>query len=75
MGKEEQEWEDVTEYVDIIASGYEWICPACEHLQKEIEYMEEVICKECSKKFKTSLPEHAYTYWRRAKLPWLPPLN
>ena len=32
------------EPVDMIASGYEWICPSCGKLNTEIEYMETVTC-------------------------------
>lgn len=33
MGPEETE-EDIPDSVDLIASGYEWTCPLCEHLNK-----------------------------------------
>jgi len=46
--------------VDIIASGYEWVCPACGQFDKEIEVTEEVTCISCHKTFKTRPPEHAY---------------
>lgn len=46
--------------VDIIASGYEWICPCCERLNKEIEWKETYICNECNESVKTNPPEHAY---------------
>lgn len=45
-------------FVDIIASGYEWICPVCEHLNNEIEVTEKVTCK-CGKVFYTNPAEHA----------------
>lgn len=32
--------------VDIIASGYEWICPECGRYQREIEGTETVICND-----------------------------
>ena len=47
------------ELVDIIASGYEWICPKCAYINKEIEYQSEVQCGHCDNEFETSLPEHA----------------
>ena len=31
---------DIDETVDVIASGYEWTCPKCEHFNTEIEYTE-----------------------------------
>lgn len=45
--------------VDIIASGYEWICPNCEYLNHEIEVNEIVTCIVCEKSFGTNAPEHA----------------
>jgi rubrerythrin len=45
--------------VDIIASGYEWICPICGHYQKEIEVLEIVTCNICGESFFTNPPEHA----------------
>jgi len=46
--------------VDVIASGYEWVCPSCNELNKEIEYLEKYTCGRCKKEVETSLPEHAY---------------
>lgn len=48
------------ETVDIIASGYEWICPECEEFNTEIEITEEVQCQECLEIFETKPAEHAY---------------
>ena len=48
------------ESVDIIASGYEWICPGCETFNKEIEITETVQCKGCGAVFETNPPEHAF---------------
>jgi uncharacterized CHY-type Zn-finger protein len=47
------------ESVDLIASGYEWCCPECEHLNKVIEYKEIVECTVCKKSFSSNYPEHA----------------
>ncbi len=49
-----------TEPVDIIASGYEWMCPTCETLVLEIEHTEIVTCSECNKSYYTSPPLHAH---------------
>ena len=51
-----------TQIVDVIASGYEWTCPICETLNKEIEHKEVVTCSrsDCRVSFKTNLPEHCY---------------
>lgn len=46
--------------VDIIASGYEWICPDCNNLNYEIEVIEKVTCAGCGHIFETNPPEHAY---------------
>lgn len=50
------------ETVDIIASGYEWICPKCERLNREIEITETVICEgvDCREEYKTEPAVHAY---------------
>jgi len=47
------------EKVDIIASGYEWVCPACGELNKEIEWREVVTCRYCAETCEANLPEHA----------------
>lgn len=46
--------------VDIIASGYEWICPDCETLNREIEINETVKCVCCDAEFETNPPEDAF---------------
>uniref|UniRef100_A0A6M3KXR6 Uncharacterized protein n=1 Tax=viral metagenome TaxID=1070528 RepID=A0A6M3KXR6_9ZZZZ len=46
--------------VDVIASGYEWECPVCEKLMREVAYSEEVTCHWCKRKYIANLPEHAY---------------
>lgn len=48
--------------VDLIAGRYEWICPACEHLNSEFEILEKVTCVECGEvcSVDISLVEHAY---------------
>lgn len=51
--------DDDEDCVDLIASGYEWICPKCDSLNHEIEAKENVTCSECKGKFSTSPPEHA----------------
>ena len=54
--------DSVQQTVDIIASGYEWECPICTTLNKEIEYMELVTCSKenCKRSYQTNLPEHCY---------------
>ncbi len=47
------------ESVEIIASGYEWECPCCEKLNKEIETTETVICDGCNKEYEVSDRHHA----------------
>lgn len=53
--------QDLHSPVDIIASGYEWICPVCDEHNKVIEYTELVTCRnhKCQLSFKTNPPEHA----------------
>lgn len=51
---------DLSETVDIIASGYEWICPKCEKFNTEIEITEQVKCSDCGRVFETNPAEHAY---------------
>lgn len=46
--------------VDIIASGYEWVCPDCETFVREIGLTETVECPCCGAKFETAPSEHAY---------------
>ena len=54
------------ESVDLIASGYEWICPNCDNLNKEIEIpkyqtppRDEVMCDKCYNMFKINDVQHA----------------
>lgn len=49
------------EQVDLIASGYEWVCPNCELLNKEIEipHSERVECNNCGEKYEVSGHFHA----------------
>lgn len=46
--------------VDLIASGYEWVCLACEHHNKEVEITNEVTCAACATTFEAGDAEHAY---------------
>lgn len=45
--------------VDVIASGYEWICPKCKFLNRDEEYKTKVTCGKCKRKYETNPPEHA----------------
>jgi len=45
--------------VDVIARGYEWVCPHCQALNVEIEYREKYFCGECGQQVEANLPEHA----------------
>lgn len=47
--------------VDVIASGYEWICPECQTFHKIIEFPKNPViqCSECGCKVELDLPEHA----------------
>jgi hypothetical protein len=47
--------------VDVIASGYEWVCPEpCGHYNREIAFSVEVTCGKCGKTFEANPPNHAY---------------
>ena len=46
--------------VDIIASGYEWICPDCDTLNRVMGLVEVVVCACCRAEFETNPPEDAY---------------
>ena len=46
--------------VDVIASGYEWMCPECNHFNTEAGIRDEVECEECHTHFETNGAEHAY---------------
>ncbi|MEM3452110.1 MAG: hypothetical protein QW835_00590 [Candidatus Hadarchaeum sp.] len=48
------------ETVDLIASGYEWICPNCDKVNAEIEWRETVVCRHCGQQYETNHPEHAW---------------
>ena len=50
---------DDVETVVLIASGYEWTCPNCEALNKEIEVNEKVICASCGNVYLVEDVEHA----------------
>ena len=51
---------DGTEPVDLIASGYEWICGNCGTMNTEIEIYESVGCNDCGATFYTGDAEHAF---------------
>ena len=46
--------------VELIASGYEWECPHCDTLIKEIEIPETVMCSECRKEYEVDTTDHAW---------------
>ena len=48
------------EKVDIIAAGYEWLCPKCEHLNKDPEIYSEICCQSCEELFDVGSIEHAF---------------
>lgn len=49
------------ERVDLMASGYEWVCPECDTLNHEIEAKGKVTCAQCGTECETNPPEHAYS--------------
>lgn len=52
---------EFNEPVDIIASGYEWICPKCQSYNSLIAWQPSVTCRnpQCAESFPTNVPEHA----------------
>ena len=48
--------------IQMIASGYEWICPDpdCGEFNKEIEVTEKVTCSHCKKEYLVADVRHAY---------------
>ena len=46
------------EEVDLIASGYDWDCPNCEHMNHEIETKDVVECEECRHIYQTGEAHH-----------------
>jgi len=53
--------EEEEEEIDLIAGGYEWECPDCEALNKEIEIPSDghVKCVKCGSVYKVSDYHHA----------------
>lgn len=51
---------DTPQTVELIASGYEWICPKCDNYQKEIEAKGQVTCTECQSTWETGEIHHAH---------------
>ena len=47
-------------YIDVIAIGYEWVCPECLHLNQTDCYKEQDICGNCGLEFTLNDPEHCY---------------
>jgi len=47
--------------VDVIASGYEWVCPECGELHTIYEFPKNPIvrCPDCGCKVELNIPEHA----------------
>ena len=45
--------------VELIASGYEWICPNCDDINHEIEVTERVQCDNCHASYDVADYEHA----------------
>ena len=48
------------EEVELIASGYEWVCPNCDTYVEEIEILKFVLCPECEKEFGVFEYYHAF---------------
>ncbi len=46
--------EVIAETVELIASGYEWVCPDCKRLNNELAVTEYVNCAKCNAKFEVT---------------------
>lgn len=49
----------IRESVELIASGYEWVCPHGKHLNREIEVTQEVTCRKCKRVYDVQDYHHA----------------
>ena len=53
----------VTKYtiqkVELIAAGYEWICPDCNYMNQVMEVTENVSCVKCKHDFEVEEYHHA----------------
>lgn len=58
--KEQTGKEEPLDSVDLIASGYEWICPDCKGYNREIGVTLYVSCKKCNRTFEVDDHLHAY---------------
>lgn len=54
-----QELLTASDSVTLIASGYEWICPKCEHFNHEIEVTPAVTCDNCQAMWEVNDYYHA----------------
>lgn len=45
---------------DVVASGYEYSCPHCDHFNRIVGWKEDVTCNKCGAKVILNPPEHAY---------------
>ncbi len=58
---DEEPTSDEPETVQLIAAGYEWFCPPCDHVNKTIEITESVTCEICGREYRTDDETlHAY---------------
>lgn len=44
----------------LIASGYEWTCPRCQRLHREIEITQQVACPHCRRAYPVAEADHAW---------------
>lgn len=60
MTDEPKEMEAKLQSVDLIVSGYEWTCPVCHSLKREIEAKSELECPQCESKFNCGELRHTF---------------
>ena len=53
---------EVVKRIILIARGYEWVCPKCEHYNTEIAVTEEVTCAGCKETYQVEDHYHAYAH-------------
>ena len=60
MPNQNETQDEDLEKIYLMAAGYEWECPNCAHLNREIEIMAKVACSNCSKDYEVMDADHAW---------------
>ena len=53
---------DLRDTVDLVASGYEWLCPQCEEVQEEpiVPETDDLTCQSCGANYIKGNINHAH---------------